>query len=35
MLTVNPLKNNPDFSLNHGWQSPALTVAMLILCLVV
>ncbi|MGD8106525.1 hypothetical protein ACQE32_07645 [Pantoea sp. FN0302] len=35
MLTVSPLKNNPDFSLNHGWQSPTLMVAMFILCLVV
>ncbi|GLR09739.1 hypothetical protein COO59_01015 [Mixta theicola] len=35
ILTVSPLKNNPDFSLNHGWLSPALTVAMFILCLVV
>lgn len=34
-LTVSPLKNNPDFSLDRGWLSPQLTVAMFILCLVV
>ncbi|MDU4092713.1 MAG: hypothetical protein E7H57_05480 [Pantoea sp.] len=34
-LTVSPLKNNPDFSLEHGWLSPQLTVAMFILCVVV
>ena len=35
VLTISPLKNNADFSLNEGWLSARLIIAMFILCAIV
>jgi hypothetical protein len=35
ILTISPLKRNPDFSLTEGYLTPKLVIAMLILCAIV
>lgn len=35
VLTISPLKKNADFSLNEGWLSARLIIAMFILCAIV